>query len=103
MADANFPGWKPEKTIHMVTGEGMTRLFVKGRLYMSWRCGDEECLRWAMGQLHTHRCAHDGGPEPAHGRASSRSARRMAASTWRRAVAPNTARLLMELSGVIFA
>ena len=52
MADANFPGWKPEKTIHMVTGEGMTRLFVKGRLYMSWRCGDEECLRLAMVQLH---------------------------------------------------
>ena len=52
MADVNFPGWKPEKTIHMVTGEGMTRLFVKGRLYMSWRCGDEECLRLAMVQLH---------------------------------------------------
>jgi transposase len=52
MADANFAGWKPENTIHMVTGEGMTRLFVKGRLYMSWRCGDEECLRLAMVQLH---------------------------------------------------
>ena len=52
MADANFPGWKPEKTIPRVTGEGMTRLFVKGRLYLSWRCGDQECLRWAMGQLH---------------------------------------------------
>lgn len=52
MADANFPGWKPEKTIHRVTGEGMTRLFVKGRLHMSWRFGDEECLRLAMVQLH---------------------------------------------------
>jgi transposase len=52
MADASFPGWQPEKTIHLVTGEGMTRVFVKGRLYMSWRCGDEECLRLAMVQLH---------------------------------------------------
>jgi transposase len=52
MADASFPGWQPEKTIRLVTDEGMTRVFVKGRLYMSWRCGDEECLRLAMVQLH---------------------------------------------------
>ena len=52
MADASFPGWQPEKTIHLVSGEGVTRVFVKGRLYMSWRCGDEECLRLAMVQLH---------------------------------------------------
>jgi transposase len=51
MADASFPGWQAEKTIRLVTCEGMTRLFVKGRLYMSWRCGDEECLRLAMVQL----------------------------------------------------
>ena len=52
MADASFPGWQPEKTIRLVTCEGMTRVFVKRRLYMSWRCGDEECLRLAMVQLH---------------------------------------------------
>lgn len=52
MADANFPGWEPEKTIRLVTCEGVARVFVKGRLYMSWRCGDEECLRLAMVQLH---------------------------------------------------
>jgi transposase len=52
MDDVSFPGWQPEKTIRLVTGEGMARVFVKGRLYMSWRCGDEECLRLAMVQLH---------------------------------------------------
>lgn len=52
MDDVSFPGWQPEKTIRLVTGEGMARVFAKGRLYMSWRCGDEECLRLAMVQLH---------------------------------------------------
>ena len=52
MADDSFPGWQAEKTVYLVSGEGMTRLFVKGRLYMSWRCADEECLRLAIVQLH---------------------------------------------------
>lgn len=52
MADTTFPGWAAEKTIRLVTCEGVARVFVKGRLYMSWRCGDEECLRLAMVQLH---------------------------------------------------
>jgi hypothetical protein len=52
MADDSFPGWQAEKTIRLVTREGMTQVFVKGRLYMSWRCGDEECLRLAMVQIH---------------------------------------------------
>jgi hypothetical protein len=52
MADDSFPGWQAEKTVRLVTCEGMTRLFVKGRLYMSWRYGDEECLRLAIVQLH---------------------------------------------------
>lgn len=52
MDDVSFPGFDPEKSIHLVTGGGMTRVFVKGRLYMSWRSGDEVCLRLAMVQLH---------------------------------------------------
>ena len=52
MADDSFPGWQAEKTVRLVSSEGMTQVFVKGRLYMSWRCGDEECLRLAMVQLH---------------------------------------------------
>ena len=52
MDDVSFPGFDPEKSIHLVTGGGMTRVFVKGRLYMSWQSGDEVCLRLAMVQLH---------------------------------------------------
>lgn len=52
MADDSFPGWQAEKTVRLIICEGMTQVFVKGRLYMSWRCGDEECLRLAMVQLH---------------------------------------------------
>ena len=52
MANDSFPGWQAEKTVRLVTCEGMTRLLVKGRLYMSWRYGDEECLRLAIVQLH---------------------------------------------------
>jgi transposase len=54
MDEASFPGWQPEKSIHLVAGEGITQVFVKGRLYMSWLSGDEECLRLAIVQL--HRC-----------------------------------------------
>ena len=52
MDDVSFSGWQPAKSIHVVTAEGTTRVFVKGRAYMSWRSGDEECLRLAMVQLH---------------------------------------------------
>lgn len=52
MDEVSFPGWQPEKSIHLVTGEGMTQVLVKGRLYMSWQSGDEECLRLAIVQLH---------------------------------------------------
>jgi transposase len=52
MDDVSFAGWQPEKSIHVVTAEGTTRVFVRGRAYMSWRSGDEECLRLAMVQLH---------------------------------------------------
>ena len=52
MDDVSFPGFDPEKSIRLVTGGGMTRVFVKGRLYMSWPSGDEVCLRLAMVQLH---------------------------------------------------
>jgi len=51
MNDLNFPGWQPEKTINVVTGE-VTRVFVKGQPYMSWPSADEECLRLAIVQLH---------------------------------------------------
>jgi hypothetical protein len=54
MADDSFPEWQAAKTVRLVTCEGMTQVFVKGRLYMSWRCGDEACLRLAVVQL--HRC-----------------------------------------------
>src|SRR5512135_1750071 len=54
MDDVSFPGWQPGKSIHLVTSEGTTQVFVKGRLYMSWLFGDEECLRLAIVQL--HRC-----------------------------------------------
>lgn len=54
MDDVSFPGWPPEKSIHLVTGERTIQVFVKGRLYMSWLSGDEECLRLAIVQL--HRC-----------------------------------------------
>ena len=30
MDGASFPGWQPEKSINVVTSDGMTRVFVKG-------------------------------------------------------------------------
>lgn len=52
MDDASFPGWRAEKSINVVTAEGMTRVLVKGQPYMSWQAGDEGCLRLAIVQLY---------------------------------------------------
>jgi hypothetical protein len=52
MEDVSFPGWPPEKSINVILGEGMTRVLVKGQLYMSWPSRDEGCLRLAIVQLY---------------------------------------------------
>ena len=52
MNDPNFPGWRPEKSVQMVEGAGVTRVLVKGQPYMSWPSGDEECVRLAIVQLY---------------------------------------------------
>ncbi len=52
MDEVNFPGWRPEKSLQVVEGDGRTSVLVKGQLYMSWRSGDEGCLRLAMAQLY---------------------------------------------------
>lgn len=52
MGVGSFAGWQPEKSIHVVTGEGMTGVLVKGQPYMSWQSGDEVCLRLAIVQLY---------------------------------------------------
>ncbi len=52
MDDGTFAGWRPEKSINVITAEGMTRVFVKGQPYMSWQSGDEGCLRLAIVQLY---------------------------------------------------
>jgi len=52
MDDLNFPGWRPERSIQVVEADGLTRVLVKGQLYMSWRSGDEACVRLAIVQLH---------------------------------------------------
>jgi transposase len=52
MADGNFPGWRPEKSIQVVEDNGRTRVLVRGKAYMSWHSGDEGCLRLAMAQLY---------------------------------------------------
>jgi transposase len=52
MDDVNFPGWRPEKSIQVVEGNGRTRVLVKGKPYMSWPSGDEGCVRLAMVQLY---------------------------------------------------
>jgi hypothetical protein len=52
MDDVNFPGWRPEKSIQVVEDNGRTRVLVKGKAYMSWRSGDEGCLRLAIAQLY---------------------------------------------------
>jgi transposase len=54
MDDLNFPGWRSERAIQVVEADGLTRVLVKGQLYMSWRSGDEACVRLAITQL--HRC-----------------------------------------------
>jgi transposase len=52
MNDLHFPGWQSDKSINVVTGDGMTRVFLKGQPYMSWPSADEGCLRLAIVQLH---------------------------------------------------
>ena len=52
MDDLNFPGWRPERSIQVVEADGLTRVLMKGQLYMSWRSGDEACVRLAIVQLH---------------------------------------------------
>lgn len=48
----NFAGWQPEKSVQVIPGEGIIRVLVKGQPYMSWRSGDEGCLRLAIVQLY---------------------------------------------------
>ncbi len=52
MDDLNFPGWRPERLIQVVEADGLTRVLMKGQLYMSWRSGDKACVRLAIVQLH---------------------------------------------------
>ena len=52
MNDLNFPGWRPERSIQVVEANGLTRVLVKGKPYMSWHSGDEGCVRLAMAQLY---------------------------------------------------
>jgi len=52
MDDVNFPGWQPEKSIQVIEAKGLTRVLVRGRPYMRWRSGDEECVRLAIVQLY---------------------------------------------------
>lgn len=52
MDDVDFPGWRSEKSIQVVEGDGLTRVLVRGKPYMSWESGDEGCVRLAMVQLH---------------------------------------------------
>jgi transposase len=52
MDDVNFPGWRSEKSIQVVEGNGRTRVLVKGKPYMSWHSGDEGCVRLAIAQLY---------------------------------------------------
>ncbi len=52
MDDVNFPGWQPEKSIQVIEDNGLTRVLVRGRPYMGWRSGDEQCVRLAIVQLY---------------------------------------------------
>src|SRR6266700_2316876 len=52
MDDVNFPGWRSEKSIQVVEGNGLTRVLLKGKPYMSWHSGDEGCVRLAIAQLY---------------------------------------------------
>ena len=52
MADENFAGWRPEKSVNVVTCDGRTRVLVKGQPYMSWQEGDEDSVRMAIVQLY---------------------------------------------------
>jgi transposase len=52
MDDVNFPGWRPERSIQVVESNGLTRVLVKGKPYMSWQSGDEGCVRLAIAQLY---------------------------------------------------
>ena len=45
-------GWELGKTIQVVEAEGIKRVLVKGRPYMSWMVGDESAQRMAIAQLY---------------------------------------------------
>ena len=68
MDDLNFPGWRPERSIQVVEANGLTRVLVKGQLYMSWPSGDEACVRVAMVQLQKCRLATEQDLAEAFGR-----------------------------------
>ncbi len=52
MDGVHFPGWQSEKSIQVIEDNGLTRVMVRGRPYMRWRSGDEECVRLAIVQLY---------------------------------------------------
>jgi transposase len=52
MNGVDFPGWRPDKSIQLLEGKGLTQVLVKGKPYMRWRLGDEGCVRLAMVQLY---------------------------------------------------
>ncbi len=47
-----FKNWRGEKYIRIEEIDGIKRVFVNGRQYMSWKSGDEESQRFAIAQLH---------------------------------------------------
>src|SRR6266849_4781754 len=52
MDDVSVPGLQPEQSIQVIEDHGLTRVLVRGRAYMRWRSGDEQCVRLAIVQLY---------------------------------------------------
>jgi len=53
VGDVSFPGWT-----HVVTGEGMTQVYVKGHPHMSWPAELSGTFAWRLSSHTVAYCYH---------------------------------------------
>ena len=57
MKQAYFPWYKPAKKIELIESDGIKKVFLNGKLYMSWASWDTACQRMVIAQLYNSQFA----------------------------------------------
>jgi len=57
MKQAYFPWYKPPKKIEVIESDGIKKVFLNGKLYMSWASWDTACQRMVIAQLYNSQFA----------------------------------------------